>query len=148
MYQVSEAYTTKMFDQVQTHRLIGQIDSVAFYGEDVIGVSYTNRCSDKNVNLGSVNIGVLKREDIAPIAGARSVKIAEDKIKCQLTKYQMCMGCRACEGVCKHDAIALLEMPDGGVRYQIREDKCVRCGECVNHFIGGCYIRKVLAIKR
>ena len=82
------------------------------------------------------------------IAGARSVKIAEDKIKCQLTKYQMCMGCRACEGVCKHDAIALLEMPDGGVRYQIREDKCVRCGECVNHFIGGCYIRKVLAIKR
>ncbi len=60
MYQVSEAYTTKMFDQVQTHRLIGQIDSVDFYGEDVIGVSYTNRCSDKNVNLGSVNLGTLK----------------------------------------------------------------------------------------
>ena len=60
MYQVSEAYTTKMFDQVQTHKLTGLIDSVAFYGEDVIGVSYTNRCSDKNVNLGSVNIGTLK----------------------------------------------------------------------------------------
>ena len=60
MYQVSEAYITKMFDQVQTHRLSGQIDSVDFYAEDVIGVSYTNRCSDKNVNLGSVNIGVLK----------------------------------------------------------------------------------------
>ena len=82
------------------------------------------------------------------IAGAKSVKVAEDKIKCQLTKYQMCMGCRACEGVCKHDAIVLIEMPDGSVRYQILEDKCVRCGECVNHFVGGCYIRKVLAIKR
>lgn len=82
------------------------------------------------------------------IAGAKSIKIAEDKIKCQLTKYQMCMGCRACEGVCKHDAIVLLEMPDGSVRYQIQKDKCVRCGECVSHFIGGCYIRKVLAIKR
>lgn len=60
MYQVSEAYTTKMFDQVQTHKLSGTIDGVAFGGEDVIGVSYTNRCSDKNVALGSVNIGVLK----------------------------------------------------------------------------------------
>ena len=60
MYSVSEAYTTKMFDQVQTHRLTGLVDGHSFTGEDVIGVSYTNRCSDKNVNLGSVNIGTLK----------------------------------------------------------------------------------------
>lgn len=60
MYQISEAYQSKMFDQVQTHRLSGLVDGHAFTGEDVIGVSYTNRCSDKNVNLGSVNIGTLK----------------------------------------------------------------------------------------
>lgn len=61
MYSVTEAYQTKMFDQVQTHRLSGTLDNnISFDGEDVIGVSYTNRCSDKNVNLGSVNIGTLK----------------------------------------------------------------------------------------
>ncbi len=60
MYQISEAYTTKMLDQVQTHRLSGLLGSLAFSGDDVIGVSFTNRCSDKNVSLGSVNIGTLK----------------------------------------------------------------------------------------
>lgn len=60
MYTITEAYRAKMLDQVQTHRLTGTIDGVSFTDADVIGVSYTNRCSDKNVSLGSVNIGVLK----------------------------------------------------------------------------------------
>jgi len=60
MYSVSEAYQTKMFDQIQTHKLYGIVDSVPFTEADVIGVSYTNRCADKKVELGSVNIGVLK----------------------------------------------------------------------------------------
>ena len=60
MYNVSNEYLTKMFDQVQTHQLSGTIGSVPFSDSDVIGVSYTNRCSDKKVNIGSVNIGVLK----------------------------------------------------------------------------------------
>jgi hypothetical protein len=60
MIPISEAYRTKMFDQVQTHALIGTIDGIEFTDADVIGVSYTNRCSDKKVALGSVNIGVLK----------------------------------------------------------------------------------------
>lgn len=60
MYNVSNEYLTKMFDQVQTHKLSGTIGSVPFSDSDVIGVSYTNRCSDKKVNIGSVNIGVLK----------------------------------------------------------------------------------------
>lgn len=60
MYSVSNEYLTKMFDQVQTHKLSGTIDSVPFSDSDVIGVSYTNRCSDKKVNVGSVNIGTLK----------------------------------------------------------------------------------------
>lgn len=35
------------------------------------------------------------------IAGAKTLAIAESKIQCQLTKYQMCLGCKACESVCK-----------------------------------------------
>lgn len=75
-------------------------------------------------------------------------KITEDKIKCQITKYQMCMGCLACESVCRHDAISIKEDDDGNIHYQILDEKCVRCRECVSHFSAGCYMRKVLTIKR
>ena len=61
MYSISDEYRAKMFDQIQTHKLTGTLDtSISFTGEDVIGVSYTNRCTDKKVSIGSVNIGVLK----------------------------------------------------------------------------------------
>lgn len=82
------------------------------------------------------------------IAGAKSISAAEEKVKCQITKYQMCMGCRACEGICKHNAILMKENKDGTVSYQISDNKCVRCMECVNHYTGGCYMRKVLATKK
>lgn len=83
-----------------------------------------------------------------PIAGADNRKSAEDKIKCQITKYQMCMGCLACESVCRHNAISIREKEGGSIVYAVDDEKCVRCGECVNHFEGGCYMRKVLTIKR
>ena len=61
MYSISDAYRSKMLDQIQTHRLRGVLDDeYAFTEADVIGVSYKNQCSQKNVALGSVNIGVLK----------------------------------------------------------------------------------------
>lgn len=82
------------------------------------------------------------------IAGTRTLQGAEKRIQCQITKYQMCMGCRACEGVCKHSAISVKDLPDGSIRYKIDDEKCVRCGECVGHFDAGCYMRKVLGIKR
>ena len=66
----------------------------------------------------------------------------------QLTKYQMCIGCKACESVCKHSAIKIKEMEDGSISYKIDDQKCKRCTECVNHFNAGCYVRKVLTIKR
>lgn len=85
-----------------------------------------------------------------PIAGAKILKDAELKIKCQLTKYQVCMGCHACEGVCKYNAIILKKGGEKGntYSYHIDDAKCKRCFECINHFDGGCYIRKVLATKR
>ena len=82
------------------------------------------------------------------IDGAASVKAAEDKVKCQITKYQMCIGCRACESICKHNAIVIKEDKEGNLDYKILDDKCVRCAECVNHYTAGCYMRKVLATKK
>lgn len=82
------------------------------------------------------------------IAGARTLAVAEGKIQCQLTKYQMCLGCKACESVCKHDAISVKDDGSGRITYTIDDDKCVRCTECVGHFNAGCYMRKVLKIKR
>lgn len=87
------------------------------------------------------------------IAGAKNLQAAESKIKCQLTKYQMCLGCKACTSVCKHNAITVHvhgneEDNEGTLVYQIDDDKCVRCTECVDHFNAGCYMRKVLTIKR
>lgn len=74
--------------------------------------------------------------------------ITEGKINCQVTKFQMCCACRACESVCKMNAIKITEVSNGEVSYTIDETKCVHCGKCVNHFNGGCYMRKVLTIKR
>ena len=86
------------------------------------------------------------------IAGANSLAAAELKIKCQLTKYQMCIGCKACANVCKHNAISVhtfsQQDDDPVVVYRIDDEKCVRCTECVDHFNAGCYMRKVLTIKR
>lgn len=74
--------------------------------------------------------------------------ITEGKINCQITKFQMCCACRACESVCRMNAIKITEDSNGEVPYHIDETKCVHCGECINHFNGGCYMRKVLTIKR
>lgn len=82
------------------------------------------------------------------IAGARNITAAEGKIQCQLTKYQMCLGCKACESVCKYDAISVKDDGNGNISYHIDSEKCKRCTECVGHFNAGCYMRKVLCIKR
>ncbi len=78
----------------------------------------------------------------------------------------MCLACGACASVCKHNAITVRirkntsngediddsdingKDTEGELVYQIDDDKCVRCTECVNHFTAGCYMRKVLGIRR
>ena len=82
------------------------------------------------------------------IAKAKTLAAAEGKIQCQLTKYQMCLGCKACESVCKYDAISVKDNGAGDITYCISDEKCRRCTECVGHFNAGCYMRKVLTIKR
>lgn len=82
------------------------------------------------------------------IAKAKTLATAEGKIQCQLTKYQMCLGCKACESICKYDAISVKDDGTGKISYKIDNDRCKRCTECVGHFNAGCYMRKVLTIKR
>lgn len=96
--------------------------------------------------IGSTNLKVSIKD--IHIAKARTLSVAEGKIQCQLTKYQMCLGCKACESICKHDAILVKDDGKGNVMYHIDDDRCVRCTECVGHFDSGCYMKKVLRIKR
>lgn len=96
--------------------------------------------------IGSTKLKVTIKNE--RLAGATNLKMAEGKVQCQLTKYQMCIGCKACESVCKHNAIKIKELEDGSISYKIDNEKCIRCTECVNHFNAGCYMRKVLTIKR
>ena len=107
---------------------------------------------DGNLHLklqGKIGSTTLKVSILNKNAGhCASIRAVEDKVKCQITKYQMCMGCLGCESVCRFGAINIITDHTGLVSYKISDDKCVRCGNCISHFDGGCYIRKVLCIKR
>ena len=109
---------------------------------------------DRNGNLqlklqGKLGQTTLKVSILSKTAGhSKSMKAVEDKVKNQITKYQMCMGCLGCESACKYGAIAIKTDRSGLVSYKIKDDKCVRCGHCIAHYDGGCYMRKVMTIKR
>lgn len=78
----------------------------------------------------------------------KDMKTSEMLIKNQITKYQTCIGCLACESHCKHNAIKISNIGIGGeLKYKIDEKKCVGCLECVKHFTGGCFMKKVLRTK-
>lgn len=81
-----------------------------------------------------------------PIAGRTKAVEIELKFKCQITKFQLCAGCHACENACKHNAIKLIKNgnSDTDYRYEVDETKCIHCFECINHYTGGCYMRRVL----
>lgn len=94
-----------------------------------------------------IKVSILK---ITPIM--KNQKYAEMLVKYQITKFQTCIACRACESVCKHDAISVktknkLDESVNDIDYKINENKCVGCLECVRHFDGGCYLKKVLRTK-
>lgn len=92
----------------------------------------------------TLKVGILNKK----AAHCNSIKAVEDKVKCQITKYQMCMGCLGCESACRFGAIDIVTNKAGLVSYKIKDEKCVRCGNCIGHYDGGCYMRKVMCIKR
>ncbi len=87
-------------------------------------------------NIGSNKLKVVILEKKNPT-------LLEKRVECQITKYQLCMECLACESLCKFDALKI----KSGI-YTIDEKKCARCLECVSHFTGGCYIKKILYTKK
>lgn len=128
-------------------------------GNERLGQVYvTDRIGNPIIRLqGKIGSRQLKVTALKVQLGkARSLKDIRMRIDCQLTKYQMCLGCLGCESACKHDAIIVkkpaheneLILNKVNDTYRIIDEKCVRCGECINHFDGGCYMRKVLITKR
>lgn len=120
-------------------------------GNKRLGEVYVMNKSGKVVlilqgRIGNTKLKVTIKE--IHIAKAKTLATAEGKIQCQLTKYQMCLGCKACESVCKYDAISVKDDGTGKIIYKIDNERCRRCTECVGHFNAGCYMRKVLTIKR
>lgn len=127
-------------------------------------------------NIGNKRLGevyVLDRKDGQPLLkltgriGKQELKVSvlktnfafknkaasETLIKDQITKFQTCIGCSACQSVCRFDALKVVNLQKGSVStntisYSIDENKCVGCLECVKHFDNGCYMKKVLRTKK
>lgn len=95
--------------------------------------------------LGGNKLKVSVLKFIAPF---NDMKVSEMLIKNQITKFQTCIGCLACESNCKFDCIKITNIKDTeNISYKIDENKCVGCLECVKHFSGGCFMKKVLRTK-
>lgn len=109
---------------------------------------------NKNTNepilklIGKKGQKTLKITVLKYIEPFKNSKIAETLIKNQITKFQTCIGCLACESNCKYNAIKILNMgKDNQINYKINENKCIGCLECVKHFTGGCFMKKILRTK-
>lgn len=102
---------------------------------------------------GKIGQNILKVSVLKVTKIFNNPKIMEMLIKNQITKFQTCIGCMACESVCKFNAINIkhIDKQNGekfNISYKIDENKCVGCLECVKHFSGGCYMKKVLRTKQ
>ena len=95
------------------------------------------------VGSTTLKVSILNRK----AGNSASIRAVEDKVKCQITKYQMCIGCLACESICMQGAINILTDHTGLISYSINNEKCIRCAHCITHYDGGCYIKKVVRIK-
>ena len=83
----------------------------------------------------------------------KNAKTNEQLINAQITKYQTCIACGYCQSVCRFNALKVMNKEKGNVSnstivYTINEDSCVGCRECVTHFDSGCYMKKVLRVKK
>lgn len=102
---------------------------------------------------GKIGSEVIKVSVVGDSQYFSNKKITEMYLKNQINKYQTCIGCTYCEAVCKFNALKVFNMEKGNVSnstiyYSIDENKCTGCLECVKHFPNGCYISKVLRIKK
>lgn len=83
----------------------------------------------------------------------KNIKVVNELVNNQITKYQTCIGCKYCSAVCKFNALKISNTEKGNVSnqtisYHIDPEKCKGCLECVKHFDGGCYMKKILRTKK
>ena len=102
---------------------------------------------------GRIGKNTLKVSVLKTTVNFKNKTISESLIKDQITKYQTCIGCSACQSVCRFDALKVVNLSKGNVSndsisYTIDSSKCVGCLECVKHFDNGCYMKKVLRTKK
>lgn len=111
---------------------------------------------DRNTSIPVLKIqGRLNQDEvkITILDNNKFKKNPEMYLKNQINKFQTCLGCTYCEAVCKFDALKVFNLKKGDVSqdsiyYEIDETKCVGCLECVTHFPNGCYLNKVLRVKK
>lgn len=116
----------------------------------VVGKSSDNPILKLSGRIGTntLRITVLDKSGIF-----KGSKVAEQLLNDQITKYQTCIACGYCQAVCRFNALKVVNMEPGNVekgtvKYTINSDMCVGCLECVKHFDGGCYMKKVLRVKK
>lgn len=102
---------------------------------------------------GRLGANLLKVTVLGVVAPFKNAKEIIDLVRNQLVKYQTCIGCTYCQAVCKFNALKVNNTEKGNVsnqtiQYSIDPGKCVGCMECVRHFDGGCYMKKVLRTKK
>lgn len=102
---------------------------------------------------GRIGSSILKIAVLDESVFSGGKKNIEMLLKNQINKYQTCIGCTYCEAVCRFGALKVFNTQKGNVSnetisYTIDSTKCVGCLECVKHFDNGCYINKVLKIKK
>ena len=102
---------------------------------------------------GRKGTNVLRVSVLSKTGMFKHSKTTEQALNSQITKYQTCIGCGYCQSVCKFNALKVMNTQPGhvtndSIRYTINSDVCVGCLECVTHFDGGCYMKKVIRVKR
>lgn len=153
-YQLNKEITEEFYELFKPFGWINREMGNKRLGQVYIVDRMSNPVMILQGKLGSkeLKVTILK----LPLARAKNLREAKLKVDAQITKYQMCLGCLGCESACKHDAIKVkkpaheneLILKNVNDTYKIDDEKCVRCGECISHFDGGCYMRKVLITKR
>lgn len=114
---------------------------------------------DRHTNMpimklsGKTGASTLKVTMVSFTTIFKNMKIVGELVRNQLTKYQTCIGCSYCSAVCKFNALKVFNLEKGNVgrdtiSYSIDTTKCIGCLECVKHFDGGCYMKKVLRTKK
>ncbi len=144
-YELNKPITEEMYEFFKPFGLLNFDMGKARLGEVYILNPKTKQPIMKlQGRIGSKNLRISILS--TPIAARTKISEIELKFKCQITKYQLCTGCHACENACKFNAIKLIKNGPSDIdyRYQINENKCVHCYECITHYPGGCYMRRVL----